>query len=42
MINLIAHLADWVWLVPALPLFALIVIGSRVLLGRATRGAAEP
>ena len=42
MINLIAHLADWVWLVPALPLFALIFIGSRVLLGRATGDAAEP
>jgi hypothetical protein len=42
MINLIAHLADWVWLVPALPLFALIFIGSRILLGRATGDAAEP
>ncbi len=42
MINLIAHLADWVWLVPALPLFALIFIGSRVLLGRATGDATEP
>jgi hypothetical protein len=42
MIYLLAHLADWVWLVPALPLFALIFIGSRVLLGRATGDAAEP
>ena len=30
MINLIAHLADWVWLVPALPLCALLFSGSRV------------
>lgn len=39
---LFAHLHDWVWLVPALPLFAVVINGARVLLGRAQGDAAEP
>ena len=42
MMAMLAHLADWVWLVPALPLLAVIAIGCRVLLGRAQGDAAEP
>jgi len=42
MIALFAHLPAWIWLVPALHLFALVINGSRVLLGRATGDAAEP
>jgi len=36
------HLADWVWLVPGLPLLAVIINGARVLLGSAAGDAAEP
>jgi len=36
------HLADQVWLVPMLPLFAVIFNGLRGLLGRASGDAAEP
>src|SRR5574343_150505 len=39
---LFAHLHDWVWLVPALPLFVVVINGARVLLGRARGDAAEP
>lgn len=39
---LLEHLAGWVWLVPALPLLALVVTAIRVLLGRAKGDAAEP
>jgi len=42
MMPLFARLADWVWLVPALPLSAVLIIGSRVLLGRTSGDAAEP
>ncbi len=35
-------LHDWVWLVPGLPLLAVVVIGLRVFLGRARGDAAEP
>ncbi len=35
-------LADWIWLVPIMPLFAVVVTGARVLLGRAHGDAAEP
>jgi ABC-type proline/glycine betaine transport system permease subunit len=35
MMILLEQLPAWVWLVPALPLFAVIVNGARVLLGRA-------
>ena len=42
MMALLAHLADWVWLVPALPLLAVLTIGGRLLLGRAQDDAAEP
>jgi len=35
-------LPDLVWLVPALPLLALLSVGARVLLGRAQGDAAEP
>lgn len=42
MIDLLAQLADWIWLVPALPLLAVILIGSRVLLGCARGDTAEP
>ena len=34
MMILLEQLPAWVWLVPALPLFAVIVNGARVLLGR--------
>lgn len=40
--NILAHLADVVWLVPALPLLAVLIIGSRVLLSRASGDSAEP
>ena len=40
--NLLLALPDLVWLVPALPLLAMIVVGLRVLLGRAEGDAAEP
>jgi len=36
------HLAGWIWLVPALPLLALVLTAIRVLLGRANGDAAEP
>ena len=36
------HLANWVWLVPVLPLLAVIINSARVLLGRASGDAAEP
>ncbi|HSG23459.1 MAG TPA: proton-conducting transporter membrane subunit [Azonexus sp.] len=39
---LLTQLADWVWLVPALPLCAVILIGSRTLVSRATGDMAEP
>jgi NADH:ubiquinone oxidoreductase subunit 2 (subunit N) len=42
MIELLRPLPELVWLVPLLPLLALIVTGIRVLLGRATGDAAEP
>lgn len=38
----LATLHNWVWLVPGLPLLAVIAIGLRVLLGRDTGDAAEP
>ena len=34
--------ADWVWLVPALPLFVVLINALRVLFGRADGDAAEP
>ena len=40
--TLLDHLADWIWLVPVLPLLAVIVTSMRVLLGRAAGDAAEP
>ena len=42
MSGLLRLLPDLVWLVPALPLLALTVVGARVLLGRAQGDAAEP
>lgn len=42
MMVLLAQWPDWVWLVPALPLLAALIIGGRVLLGRASGDAAEP
>jgi len=39
---LLEHLPAWVWLVPALPLLAVIVNAARVLLGLAVGDAAEP
>jgi formate hydrogenlyase subunit 3/multisubunit Na+/H+ antiporter MnhD subunit len=39
---LLLHLPDWVWLVPGLPLLAVVINGARVLLGRAQGDAAEP
>ena len=39
---LFVHLPDWVWLVPALPLVAVVINAVRVLLGSATGDAAEP
>lgn len=42
MIALLTRLPDWVWLVPTLPLIAVIINGGRVLLGRAQGDAAEP
>src|SRR5574343_442803 len=39
---LFAHLHDWVWLLPGLPLLAVLINGARVLLGRAQGDAAEP
>jgi hypothetical protein len=41
MIELLRDLADLVWLVPVLPLLAAVLVGCRVLLGRATGDAAE-
>ena len=40
--SLLDHLAHGVWLVPALPLLAVVVTSIRVLLGRAVGDAAEP
>ena len=40
--GLLRLLPDLVWLVPALPLLALLAVGARVLLGRAHGDAAEP
>jgi formate hydrogenlyase subunit 3/multisubunit Na+/H+ antiporter MnhD subunit len=42
LLPLLTQLADWVWLVPALPLLVVVVIGSRILLGHASGDAAEP
>jgi len=42
MIVLLTPLPDWVWLVPGLLLLAVIVIGARAMLGRASGDAAEP
>lgn len=42
MIPALIQLADWVWLVPVLPLLAVIVNAARVLLGVAEGDAAEP
>jgi NADH:ubiquinone oxidoreductase subunit 5 (subunit L)/multisubunit Na+/H+ antiporter MnhA subunit len=42
MMALLIHLPDWVWLVPGLPLLAVVINGARVLLGRANGDAAEP
>ena len=39
---LFVHLPDWVWLVPVLPLVAVVINAVRVLLGSATGDAAEP
>ena len=39
---LAARLADFVWLVPALPLAAAALTGGRILLGRAHGDGAEP
>jgi len=40
--GLMRLLPDLVWLVPAMPLFALLTVGVRVLLGRARGDAGEP
>lgn len=40
--NALAHLADVVWLVPALPLLAMAMIGGGALRGRSRGDAAEP
>jgi NADH:ubiquinone oxidoreductase subunit 5 (subunit L)/multisubunit Na+/H+ antiporter MnhA subunit len=40
--SLLDHLANWGWLVPVLPLLAVIVTGTRVLLGHAEGDRAEP
>lgn len=42
MMAVLTHLHDWVWLVPGLPLLAVIVNGLRVFCGRARGDAAEP
>lgn len=42
LLPLLTQLADWVWLVPALPLLVAFIIGSRILLGHAGGDAAEP
>lgn len=42
MSGILRLLPDLVWLVPALPLLALVAVGARVLLGRAHGDAAEP
>ena len=42
MTALLARLPDWVWLVPVLPLLAVIANAARVLLGRAQGDGAEP
>ena len=39
---LVNRLADVVWLVPVLPLLAVLITGLRVLFGRAQGDAAEP
>lgn len=36
------NLAEWIWLVPVLPLLAALINAARVLLGRATGDAGEP
>jgi len=41
MIEELRDVADWVWLVPALPLLAALTTGARVLLGRAAGDAGE-
>ncbi|HOI53432.1 MAG TPA: hypothetical protein PLN02_13715 [Azonexus sp.] len=41
MIELLRNVADGVWLVPLLPLFAAMVVGLRVLLGRCAGDAGE-
>lgn len=41
MIEQLQGMADWVWLVPALPLLAALVTGARMLLGRTGGDAAE-
>lgn len=42
MSGLLRHLPDWVWLVPVLPLLAVLVTGLRVLAGRTGGDASEP
>lgn len=42
MIVLLRDIAQWVWLVPLLPLLAALLTGARVLLGRGSGDAAEP
>ena len=41
MIEALRSVADWVWLVPALPLLAALTTGTRVLLGQAAGDAGE-
>ncbi|MDP3540697.1 MAG: proton-conducting transporter membrane subunit [Azonexus sp.] len=42
MMEILSHLPDWVWLVPMLPMFAVIINGLRVFFGLAKGDAAEP
>lgn len=42
MMVLLANLPSWIWLVPVLPLVAVVINAARVLLGTATGDAAEP
>ncbi len=42
MLQMLAALHDWIWLVPALPLLAVVINAARVLLGLAKGDASEP
>ncbi|PKO37008.1 MAG: hypothetical protein CVU33_15380 [Betaproteobacteria bacterium HGW-Betaproteobacteria-6] len=42
MMVLLETLPNWIWLVPVLPLVAVVINAARVLLGTATGDAAEP